>query len=109
MAALTRPPSQPDENAPLGTTRPSRSRVSRAEIDYRRLHRGTLAKEEASKQMTARSSATQESQLNTISKAVAGVRESVKERFILVQEAIADKSDIKPIKETISEELGHAV
>jgi hypothetical protein len=37
------------------------------------------------------------------------VRESVNERFVLMQEAIADKSDIKQIRETISEELGHAV
>jgi hypothetical protein len=58
IAADARPPSQPDEDAPLGTTRPSRSRVSRTEVDYRRLHRGAPAKEEASKQTTARSSAT---------------------------------------------------
>jgi hypothetical protein len=42
-------------------------------------------------------------------KAVAGVRESVDERFALVQDAIADKSDIEQIKKTISEELSHAV
>jgi hypothetical protein len=77
MAAVVRPPSQPDDDAPSGMSRPSRSRVSRTEVDYKRLHRGTLAKEEASKQTTARSSATQESQLNTILKVVAGVRESV--------------------------------
>jgi hypothetical protein len=64
---------------------------------------------EASKQMTARSSATQESQLNTILNAVAGVCESVDGRFTLVQEAIADKPDIEQIKKTISEELSHAV
>jgi hypothetical protein len=109
MAAVARPPSQPDDDAPSGTLRPSRSRVSRTEVDYRRLHRGILAKEEASKQTTARSSATQESQLNTILKAFAGVRESVDERFALVQEAISDKSDIEQIKKTISEELSLAV
>jgi hypothetical protein len=109
MAAVARPPSQLDDDVPSGTTRPSRSRVSRTEVDYRRLHRGALAKEEASKQTTTRSSATQEAQLNTILKAVAGVRESVDERFALMQEAIADKSDIEQIRETISEELGHAV
>jgi hypothetical protein len=109
MAAVARPPSQPDDDAPSATSRPSRSRVSRTEVDYRRLHRGILAKEEASKQTTARSSATQESQLNTILKAFAGVRESVDERFALVQEAIADKSDIEQIEKTISEELSHAV
>ena len=84
MAAVVRPPLQPDDDAPSGTTRPSRLRVSRTEVDYRRLHWGTLAKEEASKQTTARSHTTQESQLNTILKAVTGVRESVNERFALV-------------------------
>jgi hypothetical protein len=44
-----------------------------------------------------------------ISKAVAGVRESVDERFALMQKAIADRSDIEQIRETISEELGHSV
>jgi hypothetical protein len=102
IVAVARLPSQPDEDAPSGTTRPSRSHISRTEVDYRRLHRGALAKEEASKQTTVRRSATQESQLNTILKAVAGVRESVNERFALMQEAIADKSDIKQIRETIS-------
>jgi hypothetical protein len=42
-------------------------------------------------------------------RAVAGVRESVDERFALVQEAIADKSDIEQIRETTSDELSHAV
>jgi hypothetical protein len=73
MAAVARPPSQPDEDAPSGTTRPSRSRVLRTEVDYRRLHQGALAKEEASKQTTARSSVTQESHLNTILKAVSAI------------------------------------
>jgi hypothetical protein len=49
MAAVVRPPSQPDDDAPSGMSRPSRSRVSRTEVDYKRLHWGTLAKEEASK------------------------------------------------------------
>jgi hypothetical protein len=42
-------------------------------------------------------------------KAVAGVREFVDKRFALVQEAIADKSDIEQIRETTSDELSHAV
>jgi hypothetical protein len=42
-------------------------------------------------------------------KAVVGVRESVDNRFALVQEAIVDKSDIKQIRKTISEESGSAV
>jgi hypothetical protein len=109
MAAVARPPSQPDDDAPSGTSRPSRSRVSRTEVDYRRLHRGILTKEEASRQTTARSSGTQEAQLNTILKAVAGVRESVDERFALMQEAFADRSDMEQIRATISEELSHAV
>jgi hypothetical protein len=109
MAAVARPPSQPDDDAPSGTSRPSRSRVARTEVDYRRLHRGILTKEEASRQITARSSGTQEAQLNTILKAVSGVRESVDERFALMQEAIADRSDMEQIRATISEELSHAV
>jgi hypothetical protein len=84
IAAVARPPSQPDHDAPSGMSRPSRSRVSRTEVDYRRLHRSILTKEEASKQTTARESGTQEAQLKTILKAVAGVRESVNERFALM-------------------------
>jgi hypothetical protein len=68
-----------------------------------------LAKEEIPRRKAAKSSGDQESQLNTILKAVAGVRESVDNRFALVQEAIVDKSDIKQIRKTISEELGSAV
>jgi hypothetical protein len=68
-----------------------------------------LAKEEASKQLTNEKHRAPESQLNMISKAVAGVRESVDERFALMQKAIADRSDIEQIRETISEELGHSV
>jgi hypothetical protein len=109
MTAVARPPSQLDDDASPGTTRPSHSRVSRTEVDYRRLHRGTLAKEEIPRQTTARSSGAQESQLNTISKAVAGVRESVDERFALMQEAIADRSDIEQIRANISEEWSSAV
>jgi hypothetical protein len=109
MAAVARPPPQPDDDAPLGTTCPSRSRVSRTEVDYRRLHRGTLKKEEASRQIIARSGGAQESQLNTILKAVASVRESVDERFALVQEAVAEISDTGQIRETISEELSSVV
>jgi hypothetical protein len=81
-----------------------------ARLTYRsRLHRGTLAKEEIPRQKAARSSGDQESQLNTVLKAVAGVRESVDNRFALIQEAIVDKSDIKQNRKTISEELGSAV
>jgi hypothetical protein len=109
MAAVARPPSQPDDDPSLGTMRPNRSRVSRTEVDHRRLHRGTLTKEEASRHTTARSSGTQESQLKTILKVVASVRESVDERFALVQEAIADKSDIEQVREAISEELSKVV
>jgi hypothetical protein len=42
-------------------------------------------------------------------KAVAGVRESVGERFALQPEAIADKSYIERVRETISEELSKVV
>jgi hypothetical protein len=91
------------------TTRPSRSRVSRTEVDYRRLHQGTLANEEVPRQTNARGSGAQEAQLNTILEAVAGVRESVDERFALMQEAIANRSDIEQIRATISEELSSAV
>jgi hypothetical protein len=109
MAAVARPPSQPDDDAPSATSHPSRSRVSRTEVDYRSLHRGTLTKEEASRQITARSSGAQEAQPYTILEAVAGVRKSVDERFALMQEAIADRSDMEQIRATISEELSNAV
>jgi hypothetical protein len=109
MAAVACPPSQPDDDVLSGSSRLSRSHVPRTEVDNRRLHRGILATEEASRRTTARSSGTQESQLNTILKAVAGVRESDDERFALMQEAIADRSDMEQIRATMSEELGHAV
>ena len=42
-----------------------------------------------------KSSGTQEAQLNTMPEGVAGVGESVDERFALMQEAIADRSDVE--------------
>jgi hypothetical protein len=68
-----------------------------------------LKKEEASRQTIARSGGAQESQLNTILKDVASVRESVDERFALVQKPVAEISDIGQIRETISKELSSVV
>lgn len=109
LTAVARPPSQPDDDALSALTRPSRQRVSRTEVDYRRLHRGTLAREETSKQTTGKSSGTSESQLSTILKAIAGVCESVDERFALVQEAITEVPDIGQVKETVSGEVREIV
>ncbi len=105
MAAAVRPPSQPDEGASPALTRPSRQRVSRTEVDYRKLHRGILAKETALSKASGKSSETSESRLDTVLKAIAGVRESVDERFALVQEAIEQVPDIGQVKEIVSEEV----
>jgi hypothetical protein len=64
-----------------------------------------LAKDENLRQATGKGSGTSESQLNTILQAIAGVRESVDERFALVQEAITEVPDIGQMKGTISEEV----
>lgn len=92
MAAVVRPPSQQDVDAPSALTRPSRQRVSRTEVDYRKLHRGTLAKETALSQASGKSSEASESRLDTVLRAIAGARESVDERFALMQEAITERS-----------------
>lgn len=47
--------------------------------------------------------------MNTILKAIAGVRDSVDERFALVQEAMTEALDIGQMKETISEEMRDSV
>lgn len=103
MAAAVRPPSQPDEGASPELTRPSRQRVSRTEVDYRKLHRGISAKETALSQASRKSSETSESRLDTVLKAIAGVRESVDERFALVQDTVGQ------VKERVSEEVGNVV
>ena len=98
-----RPPSQPGEDAPPALTRQSRQRVSRTEVDYRKLHRGILAKETALSQASGKSSESSESRLDTVLKAIAGVRESVDERFALVQDTIGQ------VKEHVSEEVRNVV
>lgn len=60
-------------------------------------------------QASGKSSETSESRVDTVLRAIAGVRESVDERFALMQEAIAERSDIEQIKETISDELRNGV
>ena len=84
MAAVVRPPSQPDEGTSPALTRPCRQRVSRTEVDYRKLHRGTLAKETALSKALGKSTETSESRLDTVLKAISGMRDSVHERFALV-------------------------
>jgi hypothetical protein len=84
MAATARPLPQPDDSASLGVTRLGRSRASRTEIDYRKLHRGTLAKERIPSQGADKSSDVQESRLETILKAITSVYDSVDERLALV-------------------------
>lgn len=92
------------EDAPAAPTRPSRQRVSRTDVDYRKLHRGTLAKETALPRASGKSSESS-ARLDTVLRAIAGIRESVDERFALMQAAISERSDIEQIKETISDEL----
>lgn len=58
------------------------------------MHQGILAKETALSQASKKSSETSESRLDTILKAIAGLRESVDERFALVQDAIKQVTDI---------------
>ncbi|KAI7722986.1 hypothetical protein KC353_g40 [Hortaea werneckii] len=55
------------------------------------------------------SSETSESRLDTVLKAIAGARDSVDERFALVQEAIEHVPDISQVKETVSEEVRNIV
>lgn len=109
MAANVRPPSQLDDSASTGATRLGRSRASRTEIDYRKLHRGTLAKERLPSQGAEKSSDVQESRLEIILKAIAGVHDSVDERLALVQEAIDQVPGIEQVKEAVSEEVKEVV
>ena len=109
MAATARPLPQPDDNASPGVTRLGRSRASRVEIDYRKLHRGTLARERISSQGADKTSDAQESRLETILKAIAGVHDSVDERFALVQEAIDQVPDVGQVKEAVSDEVKRTV
>ena len=109
MAANVRPPSQPDDSASTGATRLGRSRASRTEVDYRRLHRGTLAKGRLPSQSTEKGSDDQESRMETILKAIAGVHESVDERLALLQGAIDQVPDVGQVKEAVSEEVREVV
>jgi hypothetical protein len=105
MAATTRPLPQPGDSASPGVTRLGRSRASRTEIHYRKLHRGILARKRVLSQGADKSSDIQESLLETILEAIAGVRDSVDERFALVQEAIDQVPDVGQIKEAVLDEV----
>ena len=109
MAAAARPLPQPDDSASPGVTRLGRSRASRTAIDYKRLHRGTLARERIPSQSADKSSDVQESRLETILKAIAGVHDSVDERFALVQEAIDQVPDVSQVKEAVADEVKDVV
>jgi len=109
MAAAARPLSQLDDSAPPVATRLARPRASRTDVDYKRLHRGTLARERIPSQGADKSSDDQESRLETILKAIAGVHDSVDERFTLVQEAIDQVPDVGQVKEAVSEEVKRTV
>ncbi|KAI7713817.1 hypothetical protein KC353_g7264, partial [Hortaea werneckii] len=56
-------------------------------------------------QASRKSSESSESRLDVVLKAISGVRESVDERFALVQEAIEQVPDIGQVKEIVSEEV----
>ena len=109
MAATARPLPQPGDSASSGVTRLSHPRASRTEIDYRKLHRGTLARERLLSQSADKSSDVQESRLETILKDIAGVHGSVDERFALVQEAVDQVPDIGQVKEAIADEVRDVV
>jgi hypothetical protein len=109
MAATARPLPQPDDSVSPGMTRLGRSRASRPEIDYRKLHRGTLTKERIPSQSAEKSSDVQESRLETILKAIAGVHDSVDERLALVQEAIDQVPDVGQVKEAVADEVREVV
>lgn len=109
MAAAARPLPQPDDSASPGVTRLGRSRASRTEIDYKKLHRGTLARERIPSQGADKSNDVQESRLETILKAIAGVHDSVDERLALVQEAIDQVPDVGQVKEAVAEEVKEVV
>jgi len=109
MAAAARPLPPPDDSASPGVTRLGRARASRTEIDYRKLHRGTVAREKIPSRGADKSSDVQESRLETILKAIAGVHDSVDERLALVQGAIDQVPDIEQVKEAVSEEVRDVV
>jgi len=109
MAAAARPLSQLDDSAPPAATRLGRPRASRTDVDYKRLHRGTLARERIPSQGADKSSDDQESRSEMILKAIAGVRDSVDERFTLVQEAIDQVPDVGQVKEAVSDEVKRTV
>jgi hypothetical protein len=79
------------------------------EIDYRKLDRGTLASEKIPRQGADKSSDVQESRLETILKAIAGVHDSVDKRLALVQDAIGQVLNIEQVKEAVSEEMRDVV
>jgi hypothetical protein len=99
MAATARLLSQPNDSASPGVSRLGRSRASRTEVDCRRLHRGTLAKERTLSQGADKGSDAQKSRLETILKAVAGVHDSVGERFALVQGATDQVPNIGQVRD----------
>ena len=68
-----------------------------------------MPKDGASKHSTARSNTAHQSQLNTISKAVAGLREFVDARLALMQKVTTDTSDLEQIEGPTLVELGYAV
>jgi len=109
MAAAARPLSQIDNGAPPGVTRLGRPRASRTDVDYKRLHRGTLARERIPSQPADKSSDIQEPRLETILKAIACVHDSVDERLALVRDAIDQVPDIEQVEEAVSEEVKDVV
>ena len=86
-----------------------RTRASRTKIHYRKLHRGTLPRERISSQGANKTSNVQESRLRTILKVIAGVHDSVDERFASVQEAIDQVPDFGQVKEAVSDEVKRTV
>lgn len=68
-----------------------------------------MAKQKTLTQSADKSGEVQESRLETILKAIAGMYDSVYERLTLVQEAIGQVPDIGQVKEAVSEEVKEVV
>jgi len=109
MAANVRPPSQPNDSASTRATRLGRSRATRTEVDYRRLHRGTLVRVRLPSQGAVKKNDIQEPRLEIILKAITGMHDSVDERLALLEGPIDQVPDVGQVKEAVSEEVKDAV
>ncbi|KAF2716901.1 hypothetical protein K431DRAFT_307402 [Polychaeton citri CBS 116435] len=110
MAAAARPLPQSDDSTSPRVTRMGRSRALRApRLTTENFIEETVARERVLSQGAHKTSDAQESRLETILKAIAGVHDSVDERFALVQEAIDQVPDVGQVKEAVPDEVKRTV